>query len=147
MKSLKKSTVFISVFSMMLSLAFTTSCGRYTRSTYNGSLTSPPPTGGGSGGGGGGGGGPTNTVIRFAWDANTETDLAGYRVYYGTTTGFYNQAFGSGIDIGLTSDPLNPQTSLTLPAVSGVTYYIVVTAYDSSGNESIASNEVSKAIP
>jgi len=34
--------------------------------------------------------------IRLAWDPNTESDLAGYKVYYGTTSGKY----GTPIDAG-----------------------------------------------
>ena len=71
--------------------------------------------------------------IKLAWDPNTEPDLAGYRVYYGTASRNYRYS----IDVGNV-------TTCTLPGLTqGVTYYIVITAYDSAKNESAYSNEVS----
>ena len=76
----------------------------------------------------------------LSWDpptTNTDgswlTDLGGYRLYYGTASGNY----GSVIDAG------NVITH-TVTELSGGTYYFAVTAYDTSGNESGFSNEVSK---
>jgi hypothetical protein len=67
-------------------------------------------------------------------DPSTDPNLAGYKVYYGTTPGRY----GPGIDVG------NVTTySLTDP-IKGKTYYIVVTAYNKSGHEGRFSNAVSK---
>jgi hypothetical protein len=91
-------------------------------------------------GGGGEGGGTGVPTINLAWDAPTTnvdgsplTDLAGYKVNVGTAPRTYN---GS-IDVGnVTAYPLTG-----LP--TGQTYYIAVTAYDTSGNESTYSNEVS----
>jgi hypothetical protein len=74
--------------------------------------------------------------INLAWDPNTETDLAGYRVYYGIASGTY----GAPADVGnVTAYTLNGLTP-------GVTYYIAVTAYDTVANESGYSNEVSGQI-
>ncbi len=71
--------------------------------------------------------------IKLAWDANTESDLAGYKVYYGTAS----RSYGSSVDVGnVTSYAL---TGLT----QGETYYISVTAYNTSGSESGYSSEVS----
>lgn len=67
------------------------------------------------------------------WNANTETDLAGYKVYYGTASGVY----GSPIDVGKV-------TTYTIANVlETTTYYIALTAYDTSGNESVKSVEAS----
>jgi hypothetical protein len=81
-----------------------------------------------------------NTTAALAWDANIEPDMAGYRVYWGTTPGVYQQARGAGVVVSGTSYTV---TGLT----SGVRYYFAVTAYDSAGNESDYSAEVFKDIP
>ena len=70
--------------------------------------------------------------IRLTWNANTESDLAGYKVYYGTVT----KAYTTSIDAG-------DVTTFTLTGLTqGQTYYIAVTAYDTSYNESGVSIEV-----
>ncbi len=79
---------------------------------------------------------PTNSAT-LSWVANSESDLAGYKVYQGTTSGSY----GPSVDIGNTAI----YTAQNLQA--GLTYYFATTAYDSSGNESLPSLEVSKQIP
>ena len=95
-------------------------------------LTVAPASSGGSGTASTSGG-PLTTI---SWAANTETDLAGYRVYVGTSPGSYNTT----IDVGKV-------TSYSLANLkSGVTYYFTVTAYDTSGNESIRAVEASKSI-
>jgi len=71
--------------------------------------------------------------VTLQWDANTESDLSGYRVYYGTSSSVYSQS----IDVGNV-------TQATVPdLVGGTTYYFAVTAYNVSGLESAPSNEVS----
>lgn len=76
----------------------------------------------------------------LSWDANTEADLAGYKVYQGTVSGVY----GPPTDVGKTATPLAP--THTFPSLADGTYFFAVTAYDTSGNESGFSLEVSKAI-
>ncbi|MFQ5455433.1 MAG: fibronectin type III domain-containing protein [Nitrospirota bacterium] len=77
----------------------------------------------------------------LSWNANTEPDLAGYMVYYGTSSHNYIQVRGKGELTGL-------NTTYTIQNLTeGVTYYFAVTAFDTSGNESNYSNEVSKIIP
>jgi len=71
--------------------------------------------------------------IKLAWDANTESNLAGYKVYYGTSSKSYTGSV----------DARNV-TSYTLTGLTqGQTYYISVTAYNTSGSESGYSGEVS----
>jgi hypothetical protein len=70
------------------------------------------------------------------------TNLAGYRVYYGTVPGSYLQPPTQGLDVGGTGTTYK-LTGLT----SQVTYYIAVTAYDTSGTESAYSNEVTWTAP
>ena len=70
--------------------------------------------------------------ITLGWDANSETDLAGYIVYYGTESGAYSES----IDVGNT-------TQHTITGLQdGDTYYLAVTAYDVNNSESGYSAEV-----
>lgn len=82
---------------------------------------------------------PANSAT-LSWDSNTEPDIAGYRVYYGTSPGNYLQPKGSGIVVGGIGYVVSGLES-------GVRYYFSVTAYDTSGNESGYALEVSKDIP
>jgi hypothetical protein len=64
-------------------------------------------------------------------DGTPLTDLAGYKIYYGTTSGTYTTS----IDVGNV-------TNYTLTGLTpGLTYYIAVTAYDKARDESGYSNE------
>jgi phosphodiesterase/alkaline phosphatase D-like protein len=73
------------------------------------------------------------TDVRLAWDASTSENIAGYKVYVGSSSGNYNAP------ILLTGD----QTTYTVLGLAGGTWYFSVTAYDIDGNESAFSNEVS----
>ncbi len=74
----------------------------------------------------------TSNSVTLQWAANQESDLAGYRIYYGTTKGNY----GSPLDVGKT-------TAYEFANLeSNKTYYFSVTAYDLLGNESPPSLEV-----
>ena len=69
----------------------------------------------------------------LSWNANKEPNIAGYKVYYGTTPGKY----GPEIDVGNV-------TKFTLGGlIKGQTYYIAIKAYNRSGQESAFSQEVS----
>ena len=70
--------------------------------------------------------------VTVSWDANSESDLAGYKIYYGTASGNYDKV----VNVGNTSS--QKIENLT----DGQTYYFVVTAFDASGNESDFSAEV-----
>jgi hypothetical protein len=79
------------------------------------------------------------------WDPPTENadgtpldDLAGYRIYYGTASPLDRNTSPS-VDAGFT-------TSYTVSGLDAGTYYFAATAYDSLGNESSLSEEVSKVI-
>jgi len=72
----------------------------------------------------------------FAWTANTEPDLAGYRLYRSDVSGQY--AYGAEnayAEFGLITE--SPRYS---EPASGV-YYFVLTAFDDEGMESWPSNE------
>ena len=70
--------------------------------------------------------------VTLAWDPNSESDLAGYKVYYGTSTRNYAVSYDAG-----------KVTSYTISSLQeGSTFYFAATAYDSYGNESDFSEEV-----
>jgi fibronectin type III domain protein/dockerin type I repeat protein len=73
------------------------------------------------------------TTIQLSWSPNSEPDLSGYRLRYGTSPGSYTQT----INVG----------KVTTYSISGLdsslTYYFVLHAYDGAGNVSLPSNEAS----
>ena len=81
-------------------------------------------------------GGNHNTFLN--WTASTATDVAGYKVYRGTSPGVYTTT------ISLNSPVTNYNDQ---GLATGTTYYYVVTAASSSGVESVFSNEVQVFIP
>ncbi len=102
--------------------AITVSATGATSKTLPVSFTVNPPTTAGS--------------ASLTWTANTESDLAGYRVYVGTQSGVY----AAPITVGkVTAYQLNNLAKNT-------TYFISITAVDTAGNESLHSAEVSKSI-
>lgn len=81
--------------------------------------------------------GPTFTA-QLVWtsptlneDSSSLTDLAGYKVYYGTSSGVYTNS----IDVGAATECVIADLD------NSVNYYFSVTAYDTSGNESVFSEE------
>jgi hypothetical protein len=75
--------------------------------------------------------------VTLAWDANTESNLSGYKVYVGDASGVYTR----------TIDVANI-TSFTVTRLQrGHVYYFAVTAYDQNGHESDFSSEVNTRTP
>jgi hypothetical protein len=75
--------------------------------------------------------------ITLTWDPNSEADIAGYRLHYGTVSGVYT----SQLDLG-------NKTTATIPVlIVGKTYFFALTAYDTAGEESQLSNEISYPSP
>ena len=66
-------------------------------------------------------------------DGSPLTDLSGYRLYYGTTSGHYTTS----IDVGNI-------TTYTFTNLASGTYYFVVAAYNTAGNQSVSANEIPK---
>ena len=74
--------------------------------------------------------------IVLAWNSSNESNVAGYRVYYGSSVSNLNYRIN-----------VNDATSCVISGLEGgETYYFVATAFSDSGNESAFSNMVSKHI-
>lgn len=73
--------------------------------------------------------------VSLAWDPSVSSNITGYKIYIGSSSGNYS-----------TTVTIGNQTTYTLTGLSAGTYYFAVTAYDANGNESGYSNEVSKVI-
>ena len=77
------------------------------------------------------------STVNLQWDANTETDLAGYKVYYGPES--------SPLESAVPVDVSN-QTVATINGLdSNIAYKFAVSAYNTSGTESSFSNIVTIA--
>ncbi len=74
--------------------------------------------------------------VTLQWDRNSEDDLAGYVVHYGTRSGHYRWQ----VDIGLQG--CAPRTCSATFELSEERWYFSVTAYDADGYESRYSREV-----
>ena len=74
--------------------------------------------------------------ITLKWDPNPAPNLAGYRLYYGTSSGVYTHE----INVG------NMTATLVSNLKEGRTYFFAVTAYNTAA-ESLPSNEVSYTVP
>lgn len=75
-----------------------------------------------------------SSAVTFRWNPNSESDLAGYRIYWGTNSRSYVVIHDCGltnvVSIDKTNFPINTDI------------YVSVTAYNTSGLESDHSNEV-----
>jgi hypothetical protein len=75
--------------------------------------------------------------VQLAWDPSPDSNVAGYVVHYGTSSGQYPWT----VDVG-------GRTMAIIPGLTeGVTYYLAVTAYNTNRIESIPSNELSYQVP
>jgi hypothetical protein len=75
--------------------------------------------------------------MNVTWSA--VSGATSYRLYYGTASGDYIQSYGAGLNVGNV-------TSYTVEGLSSGTYYVAVTAIDSSGAETGYSNEQVKSV-
>jgi hypothetical protein len=91
----------------------------------------------------------------ISWNANAEPDLAGYKIYYGTSprTGTNPGSattqplpkcglcgYSTSVNVG------NVRTYTFSNLTNNTTYYFSISAYDTSNNESAFSSQVSKLI-
>jgi Fibronectin type III domain len=72
-------------------------------------------------------------TVTLAWDPNLDSTVAGYRLYSGTKSKVYTQ----------TSELGNVTSTVVSNLIAGTKYFFVVTAYNTTGLESLPSNEVS----
>ncbi|MFN8008609.1 MAG: dockerin type I domain-containing protein [Terriglobia bacterium] len=70
--------------------------------------------------------------VTLSWNPNTESNLAGYKIYFGTSSA----NLSSSINVG------NVTTYTVTGLTFGTTYYFAATAYNASGSESGFSNMV-----
>jgi hypothetical protein len=71
-------------------------------------------------------------VVTIGWDAEADTNVAGYRVYYGTQSHNYSSV----VDVGTNT----AATVLNLDMTTN--YFFVVTSYTTDGIESVPSDEL-----
>jgi hypothetical protein len=76
-------------------------------------------------------------TVSLAWDANPETNIAGYRLKYGIASGAYTNTVDAGANLTATATGLD----------GGTTYYFTVVAYNTSGQTSANAAEVSYTVP
>lgn len=75
------------------------------------------------------------TGVRISWQESPESDVAGYKVYYGTATRDYDNV----IDVGNVG-------TVDIGDLETTNYYFAITAYNASGEESDYSEEMQVAI-
>ena len=76
----------------------------------------------------------SSASVTLAWNPNTEPDLAGYKVYEATSPGSYGAA--------IATLPAKATSFVVTGLQPGATYFFVITAFDTSGNESARSPEL-----
>jgi hypothetical protein len=74
--------------------------------------------------------------IELSWNAAVSTNVAGYKVYYGTQSESYSNSVVAGNTTNITISGFCP----------GKTYYFSATTYDSAGNESSFASETSYTV-
>jgi len=75
--------------------------------------------------------------VTLAWDPSAGTNIAGYHIHYGVTSGTYTNIVDAGNTVSATISGL----------IEGVRYYFAATAYDTDDLESDFSNEIVYTIP
>lgn len=83
----------------------------------------------------------------LTWTPNTDSDLAGYKVYRGNgvcAIGPLQPLVVGGVAVSVLA-PLAAYTDSTVPTFDGSLCY-EITAFDTAGNESLRSNRATKAV-
>jgi fibronectin type 3 domain-containing protein len=81
---------------------------------------------------------PSTASVTLQWNANTEPDLGGYKVYKATSSGSYGAA--------IATLPASATSYVASGLQTGVTYFFVISAFDTAGNESTRSAEVTVSL-
>ncbi len=81
-----------------------------------------------------------DNVAALTWNANSESDLASYGVYWGLISGFYPNSANAGLNTTYTVGGLPNQFT------QDGRWYFAITAKDTSNNESAKTTAVSKRI-
>lgn len=74
----------------------------------------------------------------FSWSPNSETNLKGYNIHYGTTSRAYTEVSPQGLPTIIDGRVHGCVTGFKV----GVAYYFAATAYDEDNFESDYSNEI-----
>src|SRR5262249_8862213 len=82
--------------------------------------------------------GTVSHTVALNWQASTSENVAGYRIYRGTTSGGPYALVSS---VGLVTSFADSNVQ------SGQTYYYVTTALSTTGTESVYSNQTQAVIP
>jgi len=75
--------------------------------------------------------------VTLTWNPTAATNVAGYKISFGTTSHNYSATNTTGLATNTTISGL----------VEGATYYFAASTYDSAGNQSTNSTEVSYVVP
>jgi Fibronectin type III domain len=75
--------------------------------------------------------------VSLTWNPSSDTNVTGYNIYYGTSSGDYTTEINVGNISVITISNLT----------AGMTYYFAVTAFDAVGDESFFSNEATFIVP
>jgi hypothetical protein len=78
----------------------------------------------------------TQSHVTLAWDRNAETNVAGYRLYWGIAS----RSYTNNLNVG------DASTASVSNLAAGVTYRFAVTAYNAAGLESDFSSEISHTV-